>query len=574
MISPSIHRAEVEDYIDGVLSGRIPAGKLCRLAVERHVLDLEIGGDRGLYHDEDAANNHINFFPHLSHTTGEFHGLPFHLRQFQKFIVWVLLGWKRADGYRRFRDAFISVARGNGKSPLGAGLLNDLTFCDCPLEHGAEGYSVATKEKQARIVFEESQRQIEYGELKPIVELYRTSSFLPAYLCRTQPIGSDSKTTDGLIIHALIRDELHEWQESHRGLYSKLVTAMGKRRQPLAATITTAGDDRSEIWIEQRDYSVSVVEQVITKPDKWFGDDHFSFICEVDKEDDIYDEDNWPKANPMLLEPQSPVKIDHLRSMADKARAGNKMTEYEFRRYHCNQQVTSLSKPLPVELWNKGSGEVNIDKMTICFAAFDLGRSDDFCAVVLVWRVGEEYHIRTWVWTTKERGEELRTAEFQSLLDSPNVTVHEGNQVEWIDVRRKVVELNKQYNIKGWYYDDSWAHETGQILQDEHGINIQGFPQSYRMYNEPIKRFIEELGKGNVRHGNDRVLGWQAGNLVIETNSELLSKPSKKHSKYKIDSIVALFMAFSGMMLQKPPPSGNFYERYNVDGTKREQAEI
>ena len=68
-------RPDVQAYIDGVLNGSITVGRLVRLAVERHVDDLENAGERGYRFDADAANLAINFFPMvLRHSTDEFAG--------------------------------------------------------------------------------------------------------------------------------------------------------------------------------------------------------------------------------------------------------------------------------------------------------------------------------------------------------------------------------------------------------------------------------------------------------------------------------------------------------------------
>lgn len=59
----------------------------------------------------------------LRHSVGEWSGLPFELSDWQQFVIWCLFGWQqKADSYRRFRRAYISVGRKNGKSTLVAGI--------------------------------------------------------------------------------------------------------------------------------------------------------------------------------------------------------------------------------------------------------------------------------------------------------------------------------------------------------------------------------------------------------------------------------------------------------------------
>lgn len=103
-------------YMHGVLDGSIPAGHLIKLAVQRHQRDLEEAPKRGFHFDRAAAQHAIDFFGFLKHSKGEWAGRTFVLEPWQQFIVWVLFGWKRADGTRRFRTGYIEIPRKNGKA--------------------------------------------------------------------------------------------------------------------------------------------------------------------------------------------------------------------------------------------------------------------------------------------------------------------------------------------------------------------------------------------------------------------------------------------------------------------------
>lgn len=112
------HRAAVHRYIDGVLSGRIVAGELVRLACARHKADLKHARKRGFYFSEPHANEAIDFIETCCrHSVGKFAGQPFKLSPWQRFIVWCLFGWRQIeDGMRRFRRALIEIARKNAWS--------------------------------------------------------------------------------------------------------------------------------------------------------------------------------------------------------------------------------------------------------------------------------------------------------------------------------------------------------------------------------------------------------------------------------------------------------------------------
>jgi phage terminase large subunit-like protein len=153
MICPS--ELIVKRYMDDVLSGKILACTYVKLAVKRHLNDLETAEARGFYFDTDAAQEVIDFFSMIRHSKGKWAGKHFILEPWQQFIIWVVFGWKHVDGTRRFTTAYQEIARKNGKSTQLAGTgLYGLGFDN---ESGAEIYSVATKEEQAKITFGEGQ---------------------------------------------------------------------------------------------------------------------------------------------------------------------------------------------------------------------------------------------------------------------------------------------------------------------------------------------------------------------------------------------------------------------------------
>src|SRR5690606_7983228 len=110
-------------YARDVVAGRIIAGPHVRDACRRHLRDLEDGPGRGLAWVVKDAERAIRYFRTvLKLNGGEHEGRPFELEPSQAFIVGSLFGWKRADGSRRFRIAFVEEGKGNGKSPLAAGI--------------------------------------------------------------------------------------------------------------------------------------------------------------------------------------------------------------------------------------------------------------------------------------------------------------------------------------------------------------------------------------------------------------------------------------------------------------------
>ena len=131
------------------------AGPHVRNACRRHLADLTDGTARALRWDLDAANKAIGFFRDVLRLNGgQFEGRRFELHPSQQFIVGCLFGWKRADGSRRFRRAYLEIAKGNGKSPLMAGIGMWCLLADG--EDRAEVYAAASKKDQAMVLFRDA----------------------------------------------------------------------------------------------------------------------------------------------------------------------------------------------------------------------------------------------------------------------------------------------------------------------------------------------------------------------------------------------------------------------------------
>lgn len=577
------HSGDIAAYCDGVLDGSIVSGSLVKAAVRRHVADLETVEERGRWFDVAAANRAINVFACLSHTAGEYAGEPFILRRFQKFIIWNLFGWKREDGSRRFRKAFVSLARGNGKSPLGAGIANVLFRADDPPEPRAEVYALATKEKQARIVWEEATNQIRKSKsasLKAGVVIQKKNMHMPENGSKFEPLGSDSETNDGWNIHCAIIDELHAWKETHRGLFDVVETAMAKRRQPMRVIITTAGTDDSQLWIEEKDWS----EQVVVGAQK--QDDLFVYIAEIDRdrecnkctgkgceycektgriEVDPLDPAVWAQSNPMLNEPRPTCKIDEMQSLANKARV-QPAAMNRFRRYYANQMIASYSSEYPAELWARGNLPLADLAGRRCFGGFDYGHNRDLAALALVFPFPElgEYHVKIWAWAPRDGVIDFSVDPWASFISSGALMVNDGDTVDPHEIYKVVEEIRDNYELASMAFDPSNAREFGTKCLNEYGIPIFSFPQNCQKYNEPMTAVSEALRNGKFRHGGDRLLSFAARNAVVRVDSMNRRMPHKPKSKGKIDPIVAMLMAFSEAKFAEHEPAESFeYEIWN-----------
>lgn len=567
----------VRDYIDGILTGRIVAGRLLRLAVRRHLDDLEHAEERGYYFNEAIATEACEFFPRiLRHTIGEWHRKPFHLTPFQTFITWVLMGWRRvSDGLRRFRKAYVTQARKGGKTEWAAGLALLVSAMDNPLEHGSEAYCVATKEDQAKIMFNKAAAMVdESPSLSRLCDVFTNNISIPSYRSLLRPLGSDSKTNAGWNPHLVVLDEVCDWQGHHRGLWGALTTASGARRQPLRLVTCTAGDETSEIWEEEDDYAVAVVESVLTG--NIVDDEYFAVIARLDTErgceacggdgcdccdngkipaDDPFDESVWQKANPNL---GHTIKIDYLRGQAREAKH-KPAAKHDFLRYHCNLKVTSHLKVIDMAQWARGGRDLDDWDGEPCYGAWDLGWSSDLASLSIVKRffVGQDdegndryrYEARSWSFIPEGTQTDLTREPWPSFIASGSLVVTSGNTTDIPGAfKAKLLEVTEQYNVAQWAFDPNNSRHLATELLNEHGIECFKFPQTHGMYNESLLVFLKAISDGQFVHGGDRLLEWCARHLICNKNHRNEMMPDKRRSKEKIDPIVAIIMATGGAM--------------------------
>lgn len=527
------------EYCRAVADGSIVAGHWQRLACQRHLDDLKNAGDRGFYFDYDEALRSLEFFPRiLRHSLGEYSGKSFILSPWQKFVTACLFGWKSRDEMRRFRKAYLSVARKNGKTTLVAGYAAKLLYFDG--EPGAEVYCAATKEEQAKIMFRETLRMVEQS---PALMKRSTIRKVPASISSGyssfRPLGSDGKSTDGLNPHGILLDELHGWRERHRDFKERLESGSGSRRQPLEIVITTAGDDHSQLWIEEDSYATKVLQEAADG--RIIDDQYFAFVCRVDEEDDPFDETNWIKANPNL---GVSVKMDYLRSQANEAR--NRPTETnKFIRFHANQRTGSHEVLIPRAVWAMGGLPLEVKDGDSGHGGIDIGRASDWAAASICFPLNDRWHIVSRSWTCRNGDFQVDREPFRSWINSGDLACCDGNSIDPQAVMEWAVAMSQKYDVKTWAIDPNFAKLVGQLLKDTHGLNVFEFTQSPKFYNEPTRNFEIAAKDGRLIHGGDPVLAWQVQNMQVVRNAKDEWMPDKGNKESKIDGVVATLMAFS-----------------------------
>lgn len=555
-------------YAEDVVAGKIVAGEMTRLACQRHLDDMEKGGERGLYFDADAADRVLRFFPTvLRHSKGEWAGQPVLLQPWQAWKVASLFGWKwRATRLRRFKRAYTTVGRKNGKSTEASGI--GLFMLTSDGEAGARVHSYATKQDQARIVFDEAGAMVRKSPgLSQRVKVHGKAISFLAQEAQFTALSSEEHTLDGLNPHLAIGDELHAHRT--RAVYDVIDSAFGSRQQPLHLIITTRGSNRAGICGELDDYTAHVLRGNV-HDDSWFG-----AIWACDEEDRWDNEEVWPKANPNL---GVSVKLADLRDLAKKARA-MPSAQNEFKRKRCNLWTESQERWIDYEVWKAGDVEVDDEELIgrPSWWGLDLSGSRDLTALVGAFDMGEgRVALRCRFWLPAddlaEREKQDRVPYFlwkqQGWLETtPGASIDR----RWI--ASALAEELSRPEVRGLAYDrwrikdlfaelDAIGFRSQIVRPDADGkIDVKrggGVPlveagQGYRDMSPAVDEFEVLLAARNIAHGGNPVLTMCASNAVLDRDPAGNRKWAKQKATGRIDGVVAASMA---VMLRKRLTAG------------------
>ena len=533
----------LDKYIAGVVDRSIIVGRHVRAAVERHVQDLKRQNteDFPFRFDRDLADFAISGFPILfRHTIGKHAGDPFILAPWQAFIVGSLFGWVDVERRRRFRRCYVTLGRKNGKSTLAAGISILMAAFDG--EEQAQVYIGATKADQAKIVFMEADRMVRKSpRLARMADPRVAQINFPSTNSYIRPLGSD-RAFDGLNPHCIVLDELHAWKEQNRPFYDTITTGSAARSQPLRFTITTAGDTNSTLWKEENQFSIDVVHGQVKE------ETYFVFNACVDQDDDPLDESSWPKAMPNL---GVSVDIDYIREKAREASV-SPQAKNRFIRYFANREVSSTEQAIDPTLWDECavSELSNWKRASAVCAAIDAGGMNDLMAYSMVARFPDGVHENgsaRWRYEVKTKCY-IDVDTRRNLNESPWLEwVQRGKLIVCSDlytrVREDIIEDMRAARCKQVGFDPWNMQQMGEELQRA-GFESVKIPMNRYALHEPTSLFLDSIRRRKIAHsGDDSLMRWALGNMVLNVDSAERWMPDKKKSGDKIDPVVAAIMA-------------------------------
>tara|TARA_R110001599_G_scaffold63889_4_gene178032 strand:- start:1480 stop:3063 length:1584 start_codon:yes stop_codon:yes gene_type:complete len=500
------------------------------------------------YYDEKSANRAVDFIEMFcQHVKGDLAGQRFILEDWQKDdIIKPLFGWKsKKTNLRKFRQCFVFIPRKNGKTNLMVGVALYMLFSDG--EKGAEIVSAAADKEQARLSFSiAKQMVIQEPQLISRGNTYRDSITYDKVGSYYKVISADADTKHGLNLSCCLLDEIHS--HKNRDLYDVLLTSMGARKEPLMLGITTAGagHQKDHICKELYDYAKRLIDGSI-EDDSFLG-----VVYEADKDDDIFDEDIWRKANPGY---GTIITEEYMKQQAVKAK-NEPSYENTFRRLHLNQWVANESRWISDEKWMACDGVVNERylKGKVCYAGLDLASTRDVTSLSLMFPDEDGgYDIISYNFIPEENAHkrsERDKVNYSKWAREGHIILTPGDVCDYNYIKQKIRDLSEIYDIQMIAYD-RW--NASQIVIDltEEGCPMIPVGQGYKTMSPATKEFESLILSGKLRHGGNPVLRWMMSNIVLTYDAAGNVKPDKSKSNEKIDGIIACIMGLSEAMQNK-----------------------
>lgn len=553
----------VKDYALKVLDGKIVAGPSVRAACARHLKDIDTASARGLWFDLEAAQRVFDFFEQCLYLRdGQFDGQPFRLGPSQKFELGSLFGWKNADGTRRFRQSYDEQGKGNGKTPLAAGIGLYLFCADD--EPSAEVYFAGPTKDQSFIGFKDAVGFVERNEdLAAVIRPKGENPIEALTYAETSstmlPISADAKKKSGYRPSAVIVDEVHELGRNE-DLIHMLRAGFKFRRNPLLFMITNSGFDRLSICWKYHEYARKVAASVEV------DDSFFAYVCEMDKGDaPLKEERCWPKVNPML---GITTTKSYLRNEIRQARASGKINLC-LRLNFC-EWTSSESAWIPPIVWEKvlyDHTPADIDRLRLlkCWGGLDLSKRRDLTALTLMFlNEDESIDALSWFWTPSEGIAERSENDGAPYMDwanpawegqtgaEPFLMATPGPEVDYSFLASKINELSDIFDIQAIAFDPYKIEDLKPELDEvgcatqlvAHAQGASKTRQTGLWMPGSIEALESSIYKGTIRIQRNPVMSMcamSAACLPIDPQGNRIF--SKQKATRRIDGAVSMAIA-------------------------------
>ncbi|HSF40316.1 MAG TPA: terminase large subunit [Thermoanaerobaculia bacterium] len=494
-------------------------------------------------------------------------GSSFALLLFQQFIVGSLFGWYRGAN-RRFRNAYLEMGKGNGKSPLAGGIGLYLLVVDD--EPAPEVYCAAATRDQAAISFKDAKGMAEASEdLRELLEIKAHHLFMPENGGILRPVSSEGRGLDGKRVHGALIDEVH--QHPTPIVCDKMRAGVKRRLNGLVVEITNSGFDRNSVCYAHHNYGIEILQG------KQENDEWFVYICAMD-EADVLDETGqfslsklaanpgcWVKTNPGL----GPILPKSYLDERVREALGMPSRQSEVLRFNFCVWVGSEKVWIPDEIWMARKAEPERELLTElrsqpCYGGLDLARSRDLTCFALAFPpYGErtEWAYLEWYWidegTAQERAERDRAPYLQWLREDV-LRRTSGNVTDFRFIKADILDIVQEYQVQAIAYDRTFASQLITELGEE-GVQMVPWAQTPWNMEAAISEIERQAFGGLMVHGGHPITRWCMGNVVLRSDSNGNRAIDKQRARERVDGATAYVNAVGWGIRAEPDDAVSFY---------------
>lgn len=517
--------------------------------VYKHIVDSIINNEQSEWEYSEAKAQHaIDFIErYCKHSKGSVAGQPFILELWQKALIAAMFGIVgKIDGYRKYQEVILIVARKNGKSTLSAAVGLYLQIADGEL--GPEIYAVATKKDQAKIIWLEAKRMVKKSKA-----LNKRIKTLVAEIVSDindgvfKPLGRDSDTLDGLNVHGALFDEVHAWKDMN--LYDVMVDGTSSREQPMIFTTSTAGTVRESVFDRLYDECEMVINGY-DDPDGYRNERLLPIIYELDERKEWVDPKAWKKANPGL---GTIKKVDALAQKVNKAQS-NPLLVKNLVCKDFNIRETNGEAWLTFEqLNNQEKFDIEELKPRYGIGGVDLSSTTDLTAASVIFMLpgDDRIYVEQMYWLPEDLLEK-RTKEdrvpYDKWYDQGLIRTTPGNKVHYKFVVQWFKEIKNEKDIYiPWIGYDSWSatyfvEEMKEYFGEQ---SMEPVIQGKKTLSSPMKSLGADFSSRRIIYNNNPILKWCLTNVAVDIDKNDNIQPMKtSNAKKRIDGFASLLDAY------------------------------